>query len=67
LADEFDVPFLGEIPIVQSIREGGDRGMPVVLSDDEITKQAFLNFSAEAERQIAIINANVSEKAAVTA
>ena len=67
LADEFDVPFLGEIPIVQSIREGGDRGVPVVLSDDEITKQAFLNFSAEAERQIAIINANVSEKAAVTA
>ena len=66
LADEFDVPFLGEIPIVQSIREGGDRGVPVVLSDDEITKQAFLNFSAEAERQIAIINSTVSEKTVVT-
>jgi ATP-binding protein involved in chromosome partitioning len=52
---------------VQSIREGGDRGVPVVLSDDEITKQAFLNFSAEAERQIAIINSTVSEKAVVTA
>lgn len=66
LADEFDVPFLGEIPIVQSIREGGDRGVPVVLSDDEITKQAFLNFSAEAARQIAIINSTVSQKVAVT-
>ena len=26
LADEFDIPFLGEIPLVQSIREGGDIG-----------------------------------------
>ncbi|MEP6627079.1 MAG: Mrp/NBP35 family ATP-binding protein, partial [Ginsengibacter sp.] len=27
LADEFDIPFLGEIPLVQSIREGGDIGV----------------------------------------
>ncbi|MFZ9877201.1 MAG: Mrp/NBP35 family ATP-binding protein, partial [Chitinophagaceae bacterium] len=28
LADEYDIPFLGEIPLVQSIREGGDQGVP---------------------------------------
>ena len=68
LADEFDVPYLGEIPIVQSIREGGDRGMPVVLTEDTITKKAFTNFAAEAERQIAIINSTVTENInAVTA
>ncbi len=62
LSDEFDVPFLGEIPLVQSIREGGDRGTPVVLGDDEITKQAFLNFAAAAERNIAIINSGIVSK-----
>ena len=27
-----DVPFLGEVPIFTEIREGGDRGMPIVVS-----------------------------------
>ena len=27
-----NVPFLGEVPIFTEIREGGDRGMPVVVS-----------------------------------
>jgi ATP-binding protein involved in chromosome partitioning len=58
LADEFEAPFLGEIPIVQNIREAGDKGMPVVLTDDVVSKTAFHNVSAEVERQIAIINAN---------
>src|SRR5436190_8721024 len=38
LADEYDIPFLGEIPIVQSLREGGDNGIPVMVSDDVITR-----------------------------
>ena len=32
LAEEFDIPFLGQIPIVQSIREGGDSGIPIMAS-----------------------------------
>ena len=31
LAEELDIPLLGQIPLVQSIREGGDEGMPIVL------------------------------------
>ena len=31
LAQELNVPLLGQIPLVQSIREGGDEGMPVAL------------------------------------
>jgi ATP-binding protein involved in chromosome partitioning len=57
LADEYDIPFLGEIPLVQSIREGGDIGIPVMMSDDEISKQAFLDFSANATRGISMRNA----------
>ena len=61
LASEFDIPFLGEIPLVQSIREGGDIGIPVMLSDDEISKNAFTEFSDNAIRGIAMRNAKLPE------
>ena len=57
LAEEFEIPFLGQIPLVQGIREGGDEGVPVMASEDEITKQAFLNFAGNAVRGIAKVNA----------
>ena len=60
LAEEFDIPFLGQIPIVQSIREGGDRGVPAMVSDDEISKKAFMEFTANAVRGIAMRNANIA-------
>jgi ATP-binding protein involved in chromosome partitioning len=59
LAEEFDISFLGQIPIVQSIREGGDIGVPVMVSDDEISKKAFENFTGNAVRAIAKRNANL--------
>ncbi len=59
LAEEYDISFLGQIPIVQSIREGGDKGVPVMMSDDEITKNAFAEFTATAVRNIAKWNANI--------
>ena len=57
LADEFDIPFLGQIPLVQSIREGGDSGAPIMVSDDLITKKAFEIFAGNAVRGIAVKNA----------
>ena len=59
LADEFDIPFLGQIPLVQSIREGGDSGIPIMAGDDEITKKAFTEFAGNAARGIAMRNANM--------
>ena len=59
LAEEFDIPFLGQIPIVQTIREGGDSGVPIMMSDDEITKEAFSVFAGNAARGIAMRNANL--------
>ncbi|MBK7560188.1 MAG: Mrp/NBP35 family ATP-binding protein [Chitinophagaceae bacterium] len=67
LADEYDIPFLGQIPLVQSIREGGDAGVPIMMSDDLITKKAFEGFAAQVVRSIAMRNANMSsEKIAAT-
>ena len=60
LAEEYDIPFLGQIPLVQSIREGGDIGVPVMMSDDEISKKAFTEFAATAVRSISMRNANMS-------
>jgi ATP-binding protein involved in chromosome partitioning len=60
LASEFDIPFLGEIPLVQSIREGGDIGIPVMIGDDEISKKAFTDFGDNAIRVISMRNAQLA-------
>jgi ATP-binding protein involved in chromosome partitioning len=62
LADEYDLPFLGQIPLVQSIREGGDAGVPVMMGDDSITKKAFEEFAAFVVRSIAMRNANMKSE-----
>ena len=59
LAEEYEIPFLGQIPIVQSIREGGDAGIPVMMSDDEITKNSFLQFAGDTVRSISMLNARM--------
>ncbi|HYJ37648.1 MAG TPA: Mrp/NBP35 family ATP-binding protein [Chitinophagaceae bacterium] len=59
LADEYEIPFLGQIPLVQSIQEGGDKGIPVMVSDDILTKKAFEEFAGNAARSIAMRNANM--------
>lgn len=59
LAEEFDIPFLGQIPIVQNIREGGDIGIPSMVGDDPITKKAFMDVAGNAVRGIAMRNANL--------
>lgn len=60
MADEYDLPFLGQIPIVQNIREGGDTGIPVMMSDDKITQKAFWDFTGHTVRSIAMRNASLS-------
>jgi len=59
LAEEFDVPFLGQIPIVENIREGGDIGVPAMVSDDEISRKAFEAFADQTIRSIAKLNASL--------
>jgi len=46
LTDERGVKFLGQIPIVQSIREGGDNGEPAALDENSITGKAFKDLAA---------------------
>ena len=60
LAEEYDLPFLGEIPLVQSIREGGDKGQPAMLGVDPVTKKAFEELAGQVARSVSMRNANMS-------
>ena len=62
LAEEYDLPFLGEIPLVQGIREGGDTGVPVMMSDDAVSKKSFEDFASYVVRSIAMRNANIGKE-----
>jgi ATP-binding protein involved in chromosome partitioning len=62
LAAEYEIPFLGQIPLVQSIREGGDAGVPAMMSEDEVTKKAFRDFAADVVRSVSMRNANMSSE-----
>lgn len=55
-AEQFEVPFLGEIPIEPAIREGGDAGVPVVAgAPDSPQAQAFRHAAREMARQLSIL------------
>ncbi len=60
LADMFEVPFLGQVPITMSIREGGDEGKPALNGNDEISKNAIQHIAQQIARQIAMRNANIA-------
>lgn len=57
LAQQFDVPFLGEIPLVKSISDAGDSGRPVVLEENNVMGEAFLQIAERVAQQVAIRNA----------
>ena len=58
LAGELAVPFLGEVPLEQDVREGGDDGRPVILAEPEsAAAQAFVRIARETAQQVAIRNA----------
>jgi ATP-binding protein involved in chromosome partitioning len=55
LAADLGVPFLGGIPIYQPIREGSDRGVPLLISEpDSPAAQAFMSVAERAAAQVSI-------------
>ena len=52
LAEELNVPLLGQIPLVQSICESGDSGAPAALNPDTITGAAFRQLAANVVERI---------------
>ncbi|MDE3153459.1 MAG: Mrp/NBP35 family ATP-binding protein [Acidobacteriota bacterium] len=59
LAAEMDVPFLGRIPIYQPIREGGDSGVPLLVSEPESpAARAIVEVASRAAAQVSIASYN---------
>jgi len=58
LADKFEVPLLGQIPLVQSIREAGDDGKPAIMNNNEMVNNAFRDTAEALAQQVAIRNAS---------
>lgn len=60
LAEELSIPLLGQIPIVQSICEGGDNGTPVALETESITGIAFRHLAENMVVQLQHRNENLA-------
>jgi ATP-binding protein involved in chromosome partitioning len=56
LAEKLDVPLLGEIPLIQNIREGGDIGRPSVMSEGSLQAKHFTLLAQRVAQEIAIKN-----------
>lgn len=59
MAEQFELPFLGEVPIVQGIREGGDIGMPAVLDEANPASRIFMELARNVARNVSMRNANI--------
>ena len=47
LAEQLHIPLLGEVPLVQSIREGADNGIPVVLQSGHPAAEIFMHIASQ--------------------
>ncbi|WP_276135290.1 Mrp/NBP35 family ATP-binding protein [Polluticoccus soli] len=59
MAEQFELPFLGEVPLVQSVREGGDSGLPAILDETNPAREVFLELAQNVARNVSIRNANL--------
>ncbi len=58
LAQQYGIPFLGEIPLVKSISDAGDEGKPVIMNDNDLMGHAFMQIAERVAQQVAIRNAS---------
>ncbi|WP_242203951.1 Mrp/NBP35 family ATP-binding protein [Aestuariivivens insulae] len=65
LAEDLEVPFLGEIPLVQSIREAGDVGRPAALQTATASEQAFETLTKNVVQEVVRRNDNLPPTEAI--
>lgn len=65
LAEDLDVPFLGEIPLIQSIREAGDIGRPAALQTATPIEEAFEELTKNVVREVVSRNKSIPPTEAI--
>lgn len=56
MAKQFNAALLGQVPLVASIREGADKGMPAVMDDNNLAKPVFMQIAKAVAQQITFVN-----------
>lgn len=59
LAEKYNIPFLGEIPLVKSISDAGDNGFPALLDDANPAVGVFREIGGKVAQQLSIVQAGV--------
>ena len=59
LAEKLNIPLLGQIPVVQGIREGGDNGQPAALQTDSVVGLAFASLAQKVVAAVEHRNASM--------
>ena len=63
LADNFEIPLLTEVPIIEGVAEGGDSGIPILMSSPESpASEAYKDLAGKVAAQLSINQANSGEK-----
>ena len=65
LAEDLNVAFLGEVPIVQSIREAGDIGRPAALQEGSVIEKVFQEITRNVVQEVVKRNENLPATEAV--
>jgi ATP-binding protein involved in chromosome partitioning len=65
LAEDLGVPFLGEIPLVQSLRESGDSGRPAALQEATPLSASFAELTRNTVQQVVNRNENLPPTEAI--
>ena len=65
LSEDLEVPFLGELPLVQSIREAGDVGRPAALQTATQLEDAFEKITQNVVQEVVRRNENLPETEAI--
>lgn len=65
LADDLDVPFLGEVPLVQSIREAGDFGRPAAMQTGSVIETVFEEITRNVVQEVISRNKNLPATEAI--
>ena len=65
LAEDLQVPFLGEVPIVQSIREAGDYGRPAAMQTGSVIESVFEEITRNVVQEVVKRNENLPATEAI--
>jgi len=65
LADDLDIPFLGELPVVQSVREAGDVGRPAALQEGTLVEEVLTEITRNIVTQVIKRNDNLPATEAI--